>query len=240
MSNKLENKLGIYVELDALLDTRLSTIHGLGEGKSLHVLKNGYFKRQTDVFDGIDKLEFDTAYQARDKTVLINAVVTNVIIYIKQLVIAATQQAITTPFTTGPKIYLNTWPYILTDEESDNILKALVVSTNKSADVQLINVSREDMTPEYCKKNFSVMFMYTYGPWLDIQSKNFEKDRCVSTTLLAPGIYFDRAPTEDELYNLLQKGMHPLRQVELMSSFFIDLKFQDVELFCACIPNKPA
>lgn len=239
MATEEDNKLGIYVELDALLDTRLSTIFSLvGKEGVVKVLENGYTTRNEDVFHGIDKVEFDLAYEARDKTVLVNSIVTNVILYIKQLCITAIREAIVSPLTTGAKIYVNVWPYKLNDDEVDTIVKALVLATGKTVDVKAIDRDRESLTPDYCRTNFDVMFMYKYGPWLDTQQENFKKSRCITTTLLVPGIYFERAPSEDEMLLMLKSGMHPLRQFELGSSIYVDLKFQDIGLFCASMPSR--
>ena len=54
MSSTTIKKQGIYISLDALLDTRLATLFQLNEEIMKQNLSNNYFNRQIDIFKGVD------------------------------------------------------------------------------------------------------------------------------------------------------------------------------------------
>lgn len=239
LDNKLNKKQGIYIELDALLDTRLSTIISVaGEDTALNVLSNGYFTRASDNFVGVNKQEFDLAYTNRTKDALINATVTKVLGLVNEFVFAMNKQAVLGPMHAGPKIILNTYPYSLTEEETNVIIRGLVAATNKNVDITAIRVSPVNLTPTYCKDQFAIMIMYQYDKWFEAQATNFDKARCPELTCIVPALYFVKEPSKEELAELVGKDMHPLSAMEMLSSVFINLKLYEVEMFCANVANN--
>lgn len=239
LDNKLNKKQGIYIELDALLDTRLSTIIAVaGEDAALNVLSNGYFTRASDNFVGVIKEEFDLAYANRTKDALINATVTKVLGLVNEFVFAMNKQAVLGPMHAGPKIVLNIYPYVLTEEEINVIIRGLVAATNKSVDIKAVRLSPDNITPVYCKDQFAVMFMYQYDKWFEAQAANFDNARCPELTCIVPSLYFVKEPTKEELVELVNKNMHPLSAMEMLSSVFIGLKLYEVEMFCANVANN--
>lgn len=240
MDLNLNKKQGIYIQLDALLDTRLSTLYSLGEDLVFDCLSSNYFTRRTDTFEGIEKEVFDLAYSKRDKVTLSNAVVTKAIGFIKELVLRMTSQAIKTPFHSGARIIINTYPYDLEEVEVSAIISGLAQAISGTCDIEAINKSFEELTPKYCKDNLSYMFFYEYSSWLDIQANNFKELPCPEIMVIVPGIYFVREPTKQELSEAIKDFMHPLRAIEYLSAYFIDLKLYDIDLFCANIQvEKP-
>lgn len=239
IDNNLNKKQGIYIELDALLDTRLSTIIDVaGEDAALNVLSNGYFTRSSDNFVGVDKQAFDLAYANRTKDVLINATVTKVLSLVNDFVFAMNKQAVLGPMHAGPKIILNTYPYLLTEEETNVIIRGLVAATNKSVDITAVRLPPKNITPVFCKEQFAIMFMYQYDKWFEEQAVNFDNARCPELTCFVPALYFVKEPTKEELVELVAKDMHPLSAMEMLSSVFINLKLYEVEYFCANVANN--
>ena len=228
-------KQGIYIAIDALLDTRLATIFLHDKNLVPDILKSNYFNREIDDFKGIDREIFKSLYAVRNKLTLKDSIITRCVILLKEIVSAMVQQAVSSPFHSGPKIFLNTYPYKLDKDEEKIILSALVQVTGKLADIQLVHMTNEDLTPSFLKDNLAVLLMYEYGSWLDAQAENFKKKPCPEISVIVPGIYFDRLPTKDELEEALEKQMHPFKAIEYMSSVMIGLKLHDVELFSASI-----
>lgn len=232
---EFNKKQGIYIELDALFDTRLATIFLMGKDKIDEAFNDKYFERKTETFKGVDKEEFDKAYKARDKNTLRQAVVTKAIGFIRELVISMSSQAINSPVHSGPKIFINIHPYVLEKEEEDAIIEGMAHATKKTCDIQIISLTPSGLTPEFIKDNLSILFIYDYAPWLEAQAENFQKSPCPQYSVIVPGIYFVREPTPAEMIEMVRESMHPLRMLEMVSSTFIDLKLYDIDLFCANI-----
>lgn len=235
MEAAINKKQGIYVQLDALLDTRLSTLYAIGQDVVSQALEGNYFQRRTDVFAGVEKEVFDKAYSERDKVTLSNAVVTKAIGFIRELILRMTSQAIKTPFHAGARLIINVHPYKLNEPEINAIVEGIVYAIKGSCDVQAVSMSFEELTPQYCKENLSYMFFYEYSQWLESQANNFKELPCPEIMVVVPGIYFVREPTKEELSEAIRSFMHPLRAIEFVSAYYIDLKLYDIDLFCANI-----
>lgn len=233
MEENITKKQGIYIQLDALLDTRLSTLYSFGEDIVFKALNGNYCERRTDTFEGVSKEDFDVGYSNRNKITLSNAVVTKTIGFIKELILKITSQAINTPFHAGAKLIINTYPYELNEVEVNAIVEGVVYAINSKCDVQAVHLSHEQLTPQYCKDNFAYMFLYDYSQWLETQANEFKILPCPEIMVVVPGIYFVREPSKQELTEAIQNFMHPLRALEFVSAYYIDLKLYDIDLFCA-------
>jgi hypothetical protein len=71
-------KPGIFVDIDALFDTRLAVLDDLDPLLAAYVLENGYFNREEDSFKYCDFEMFQKLYKARDNDILAKSVITNV------------------------------------------------------------------------------------------------------------------------------------------------------------------
>lgn len=233
MQDNILKKQGIYIDLDALLDTRLATIYSYGNEVMQSVLSDNYFDRTLDVFKGIDKEDFRAKYLNRDKKILQNAIICKVIKMIRELVEIMLQQALTSPFHTGPKIFLNIYPYKLLPEEEDVIIRGLIHVTNKVADIEIINLTKEELTPEFIKDKLAILFKYDYTDWLEAQAENFKKNPCPEVGVIVPAIYANKEPTKEEYELLHENKLSPFKAIEIISAPLIGLKIHEVELFCA-------
>ena len=235
MSNTSIKKQGIYISLDALLDTRLAILFQHDEEVMKLNLSNKYLNRQIDDFKGIDKEVFDLKYKNRNKLTLKDAMVCKVVNMIRELVREMLKQAITSPFHTGPKIFLNIYPYSLLPEEEDILIRGLVHITDKLSDIEIINFSDEKLTPSYLKENLAILYMYDYNNWLDVQAENFKKLPCPEITLIAPELYFKKLPTREDLISWSEHQIDPFKATEILSAPLIGLKLYEIDLFSANI-----
>lgn len=229
---------GIYIDLDCLLDTRMGTIlQHFNDDEIKLALDSNYFTRIEDKFTGISKERFKQAYSKRDKVTLKNSIASKAIILINKLISLCVKNAVTTPVYRKPKIILNVYPYVLSEEEINVFIEILAQVTIKLADIVVINSEDKFITPVYLKEQLEYVIKYEYGPWLDMHNKSFEALKCPEISLIVPGLYFDRLPTSDELDKIKHFNTEPFRLMEQLSSPFINLKLHDIELFNANI-NK--
>lgn len=226
-------KQGIYVELDCLLDTRLATLFQIKNELVDIVLSQGYLQREEDVFFGVSKEAFKEIYDARDKSVLLEALPTKCVKFITNLAVELTKQTIDSPYHEGGKLYINTYPYDLNDEEAKNIIAVMAHKTAKMMDIVLICLPPEKVHPSYCAQNFAAMFMYDSGPWFDAHSKtqDLQKFKIPDISLFIPSIYFGRKPTEQEIVNALGKKMTGFEVWEISAKPFINATVVSTEIF---------
>lgn len=230
---------GIYLDLDVILDTRLATIFNhFGEDKMLEVLKSKkYFDRIEEEFEGIDKKEFALAYASRDKKVLFNSLKTKIVELVVAMLFEELSNSSAVPTSSKPKVILNTYPYDLSEQEVNTIVKSIVYLTNKKFDVEAVSMSMEELTPDFIMKNINHMFFYNYGPWAEAQNERLKKVKLQNIHVYTAGIYFDRKPNEKELEAIKQFNMHPFKLHEVTVSLFFNLKFLAPENYCGVIKN---
>lgn len=230
-----ETRQGIYVDLDALLDTRLGTLACLGEEIAEKTLHSGtYHSREIDSFEFADMEKYKTLYAQRDSSVLSKSMCTGVLPMLKRLAVVLTEQAIDRPYHTGPKIVVNLYPYSesLTVEEKDEMHKALLAwLEGTSAEVELLSCSHESLTPELVvANNIAAVFMYHHQDWMNAQARAFEKTRLGDVTLFGPAIYSVK-PTEDQLAQTIKEAAHPFQALEMLASPLIHLQLIPVSHF---------
>ena len=67
---------GLYIDIDALLDTRLATLYLVHPELTLHAIASPYEEREEDAFPHVPRELFAKLYAARDVETLQNATTT--------------------------------------------------------------------------------------------------------------------------------------------------------------------
>ena len=104
----------IFIELDALLDTRIGTIANMNINLVEDILKDGYYTRIADSFKGIELDEFKFRYDNRTKSVLKDSMVTPMINMITEFANKLLANIVTSPNHYLPRVIINIHPYKLT------------------------------------------------------------------------------------------------------------------------------
>lgn len=229
MDKELEYS-AIFIELDAILDTRLAILANLDDVLLKKILEK-YHNRDEDVFPGMDDSLFKELYANRTKEILSNSIITPMIELIKEFSQKTLKLLVSTPFHYKPKIILNIYPYELIEDEIVILISTIVNETNELADVQVVNMTYEEITPKYVKNNVSIMVLYEYYKWLEIHSanENFKKTTCPDIALLGPRIYFKPKPKRIE--------EDPHQAMEFLAGPFIGLKLISIEHFSMVLKN---
>ncbi len=232
--HKDENLHSIYVSLDCLLDTRLGTLALVNEDLVEAVIKNNYLVREEENFPPLKKQTFLDLYKTRDKEVLKLSPLTLCCEMVSDMALGILTKAVDTPYFTGVEIVINTYPYKLTQEEEKDLLTSFVILTNKFICIRLINVSVEDLKPDWCCKSFACMVMYNYDEWLEyhVVNKNFQNIKSAEMVVYGPKIFFNRKPTNEELKVLKRQNIEPFKLVEEIASTVIKLQLLDIGVFC--------
>lgn len=227
----------IYIELDCLMDTRIGTILTYyGEKTAIDVINNGYSDREYDEFYNIDYDEFNSIYKSRDKNVLFNSIRTNLIYLINDLIQETIKNNIGSPIQLIPKITLNIHPYELMDKEIELIKLVLAKTTNRTCDIEIVNLDYSSLTPNFFGKETTVAFMYDYHLWLEAQAlnKNLDNKACPHLNIITPRLYKKKLTKKDRQIHS-ELGDDPFQYVVDKMRIFVELGFMPVSLF-----NVPA
>lgn len=243
-TEKLERRQGIYVDLDSLLDTRLSTLFLIHDSLVGLALNNNYLTRYEDSFKQLNpvltKEKFKEVYDTRDNEVIQNSSYTKVLSVIRDSVRKLVHQKLETPYTTDISLYINTFPFTLNQEEEQAVAKSLIHYTDGECQIEFINLSIEELTPKYCSDNFSLMIKYEYGDWLDFHSKNeaIRKIPLTTLTLIVPEIFFARMPNSQELNEIRNGKFDPFGNMEVIFAPIIGLKTMPASVFSIDLDTK--
>lgn len=221
----------IYVELDALLDTRLATIARLDKSVAESIVENGYHSRNADWFDGIDMNEFQRLYKERNADILPYALLTNMMGVLNQLIKDLLKQAIARPYFDGVKLEVNTFPYRLTDEEESLLGRAVASYMPAGITVELVYLTLEDLTPAYCKDRYAVMVMYEYDPWMSLHAEKWASTILTDIIVFSPRIYYGKPPSAEDLKSVPKHVPDPLTSMEHTASAIVGLSLIDVMYF---------
>lgn len=222
--SSLQTNSSIYVELDALMDTRLGALYQLNPALAMSYLVDGFGQRTRDQFekDGqkVSFEEFKAFYDKRDKTVLTNASVTPVLDMIQSYVRTSLKTTANSPIQTKPRIWINVYPYVLEDSEKQLIAKAVYRSTTEAADVLFMDSPPAGITPKFFNEEVTIAIMYRPDLWLEehCSTELILKETCPSVSLYGPRMSFvDRVddPSVDD-FDIYMRAAAPLINLMLL------------------------
>lgn len=225
------NTVKILVPLDVLLDTRIATVARIDNDLATTVLKNGYHTRRSDFYDGVDKKQFDDLYAKRDLLTLNNAQCTNIIKLLKSLTQTLFNQAVETPYVGRIQLIINLHPYTLEDTTKKLIIAAISEWVDDICEVSSTYITEEELSPEVIKGTYDILFMYHYGRWLELHTKQFETTPINSVTLYVPAISFENNLDDATMEKIAKDSMHPIMAIKLLCAPFIKLEPIDVSAF---------
>lgn len=229
----------IFVEFDAIFDTRAALLSTYGEEALVVNLTDEYFSRLLDKFNGIDYNEFKEKYKERNKKLLLGSATTPIVFMISDFVSSTIKNSINGPELMEPSIVINTYPYKLTDEELILIRDTFINITKGYAQISFVFMTAEDITPKYLRDNISIAIMYDYTIWLEHHSStNMLKLIPIPTiTLIAPAIFF-KEPDKILIAKHSKEGLDPFKAMQELAAPFIDLKLLPIYLFSIAVKKK--
>lgn len=200
----------LYVELDALLDTRLGTVSRLSEDAAIELLTNArYADRMSDdmgrLTDLITTDDYQAAYRQRDVDTLVVSRPTALSFMLAKIVSDLEQQMVAAnPKVEAIEIDVNVYPYQLTAQENDDIAASIMARCATAAVVRTIYVPPRELTMEMIKVNeWVALIMYNFTDWAAEVIDRLEKYNVhlPSVTCFIPLMLIseDNLPTEEEM-----------------------------------------
>lgn len=232
---------GIYTDIHSVLDARYGVVKRLNPQAALMLVRNGYHQRKGDFFAGVSKEDYDELYGKHEMETLTESVMTNIFQFLYPQIAELMKESIAheLPDHQKPQLDLNVWPYDFSDEERAALRSLVYLKLKGMIGVNIINKPLTELTPGYCAENYVMMVMYDFHHFLNAQSAALIKEPKPYLILIAPMVYFNTNPDEDEdAIEHLKRGINSLALLEAALAPRICLKFINVENFSIVYPDE--
>lgn len=221
------------IELDSILDTRFSMLSIMFPDKIDEII-GLYFGRATNELKGIISYEdFNNAYLNRDRSVLKHAVMTKVVLLLKDFVETALNNMINSSVEMPPKIIINIYPYDLSPEELKHITVALLFHVGNKVDIEIVYLAHQQITPLYLEREVWGYIKFDYYNWLEDIAKTLENknERCPDTKLIVPSYLHVKEKDLHILFNQNGKKVDPFHYFKIGMSYIINMEFISPKFF---------
>lgn len=211
----------IYIDFDALFDTRITLLSSINEDIAVKVFNNDYDRRTSDIFDIIPYSVFNTYYENRNK---------NILLYSLPTFIYKVLETITLDFYSNLKnkevelqtLYVNTFPYTFNQEELDRF-KVTFENYIKNVTVEFISHSDYDLTPAILDSyKIGNIVKYNGIDWLEQQNRllNIVDNPMLNKNLYVPALINFKLNTKvtKEIFKTISKSL----------GIFINVHFTDI------------
>lgn len=224
----------VYMELDALLDTRLGVLEQHYPGLPAKVLKSGkYSQRLIDRFGKVTPERFNEIYAKRDMETLKYSILTNVVFFLQRIIKDCIVHASMTKIDQELRYVINVWPYAFEDEELLGVLASCIRHhTLDTVEIEIVRIPPHELTPTYIRDKYDIMIMYRYQDWLYMHREEFDRVRCPAVTLVVPQMFYMELPDREVLAECRKLNKDPMAIAEEQLMNHIRLKTMDVSLFC--------
>lgn len=241
MSNKTKKPACVYVELDCLMDTRLATLTSMDKQKASRIVLDGYHVRRSDNWDDIDMEEYRKRYENRNIYTLSQSTVSGCVALINKIGLDLAKDLAESPIHNSLELYVNTYPYLLTDEELNDLEISLSRWITAPFEFHFLYLKPEEVNVKYVNDKFFVLIMYDFSSWLELHLKEFQTCFLHEVTLFSPRINLGKIPSNEDLSELLKLGMEGISDefdlYERIGMVFINLMLIDPMYFSILGPN---
>lgn len=180
----------MLVFLDALLDTRLSTMKTIRESLPSRLIATGkYMDRITDDFTSIMPTfpieEYREAWRTRTKDVIRTEVYsTYMTAFVSKLIDDITLDALTNPINSHVTMTINIAPYDL-DESGREAIRGMAMQ-HFGLEAEIINVPIDYCSPGMLNESYDDVFMYEFDKWFTIHFEDLRSNPNPSLHMYAP------------------------------------------------------
>lgn len=227
----------IYTELDAILDTRLGTLHCMNEQFAIDAVQHAnYSTRVSDDFSafcGVTFEDYKAAYAKRDEAVLQASIVTNASFILNSVCGELVRQRIETPFTGSVTVEVNLWPYQLDAETRRDIENAIASLLPVDVHVRSCYVPIEQLTIRMVASRYTGMIIYNFAEWLQLHCREFEEVNIPGVTIIAPKLHTEGQTAFPMGY--LGEGtedLDPYEMISMLHAPLMGLEWAEPAHFC--------
>lgn len=226
----------ILIDLDSLLDTRLGTLACIDVELARKAADLDYHDRLSDemgvLFNDSSLTErFKEEYKKRGEQVLQASVCTRMVLFINEMTNAIETMMLDDPTITDLEVHVNTWPYDISKELTEEIVMAVDHYTSVKATVKAVSLSMEEQTVSRLKQVYSGFIVYDLDSWLNAHIEEFRETKIPTVSLYTPALFHNKVPTEQEIESLGIGDLSPFDAVRMSLAECIEVNFMPVSEF---------
>lgn len=228
------------IELDALLDTRIATVHALNEDAPFILIQEGYRTRLSDRMDILSKgiitqEAYRERYANRDMAVLEFARPTDFLFELKSIAVKADLLSESNAMVDRFKILLNIYPYKVPEDTYDTLIDTILYYMDTPCTVEIVNLSPKQCGPAYLKANVGAFFLYNFNEWVAANTDTIATVLNPSIEIMAPAIMRDEHG-EDFPEHIIEETGETTDVYQITESMFtpaFSLTLADIKYFSA-------
>lgn len=237
----MSDNIRAYVQLDALLDTRIATVERLDPAAAQAVSVGRYHTRTIDIFDrngsNIKQTDYERLYEDRDTETLSHATMTWLARYMLTLMSQLTMKQGMPLLSEQISISVDIYPYDLPEAQQASLVAAMETYTNGAAKIDLVSFAPSDMTVSMIKQSYDICFMYDFNAWLMAHTEEFKKVQIPEIRFVVPKLYLKDSPA---LLRAKLEGEELVwEQMSLLMVGLVGVVFMDVRLFSFITETPP-
>lgn len=235
-------KQRILIELDALLDTRLSTIALLNPSAAKGLVNDDrYYNRVSDEFHllnpSIDIEAYRDAYAKRDVTALMGARPTALVLLIAHQIRDLELRLFKgEPDITALAVDINTYPYQLQSDEIEALLKAIREVCSINVCIEHVYIPPNKLTTTYIKNNsWAAIYLYNFTDWDNeyLAKLTDPPESVASVTMFIPEMVSEMSKIDSDLTLIPATGkrIKPHHALAILLSETIGIEPLDAKMF---------
>ena len=224
----MKTTAAIYTDIDSILDTRMALLYLKFPDTLKWLLANGYPHRLSDIPNYEIRDDFITEWGLRNRDILVESRVTKISRFVKEFIESSISQIGIVPDAGAPRVILNLYPYEIKEQEGMVILKGLMASIGSMAELKVVNLKPEEVSPSWIdKQGVQRLLVYRYDEWIKPMITPVTKPGAPMANMISPRIIFDH-PGEalieaDSKIMELDKNMSTMKIIEQSARPIINL-----------------
>lgn len=238
----------IYIAADALWDLRQGTLTRIKPEFAVAVTSHpSYYMRDVDHFAvGEERLNpdiYQAVFERYKHEILRCSLRTEILDFLRALCRQYMKQSIATPHLQDFAVEVNSYPFVLSEEEQALLLTSMREALGGTIEVSVVYIPWPELTLERVRSTYSAMVMYQYHSWLNLHNDELKKRPLMEVGLYVPRLYFaDKNQITDEIRRELKKrGKDEFEIFSDVLNPFVGIQFLPVSLFSAATPvNVPS
>ena len=198
------------------------------------IVENGEYSRR--IFDSLSFAGpelFARIYKDRNNNVLSRAIPTNIYDSIVEYIVQA-KHTILMESDAEIKIVINSYPYELDAATCDLLKLGIAKHINNIADVEIVRMATNEITPTFIDDNFGFVIMYDLLPWVDyhVTTKQLVRHTLPDVTFLTPALIGNRDVLARQSY---EKFFNDISQ---QLGIFVGIVFEHPSVFSIHLNKK--